>query len=100
MNSDGAATNSLYRACFLSVILVVAVLLVYLWGHVQTMKQGQVLAQLRTERKTLVHEQDRLRAQISGLNQSNRIRYIASNKLDMVFPTDPPRNLYLDPLTK
>lgn len=95
MSQENAPTNSLYRTCFLSVILFVGVLLIYLWGHVQTMSQGQQLAQLRAERQTLIHEQDRLRAQISGLKQSNRIREIATTKLNMVFPTDPPRNLYL-----
>lgn len=100
MNKDGTASTSFYRTCFLSVILIVAVLLIYLWGHVQTMNQGQTLAQLRNERKALIHEQDLLRAQISGLKQSTRIRNIAANKLDMVFPSDPPRNLYLEPQTK
>jgi cell division protein FtsL len=93
-------TTSLYRTGFLSVILFVAVLLTYLWGHIQTMSQGEILAQLRTERKTLFHERDRLQAQISGLKQSTRIRHIAENKLDMVFPSDPPRNLYLESQTK
>lgn len=100
MNKEGTPQNNFYRTCFLSVILFVAVLLIYLWGHVQTMNQGQTLAQLRNERKALFHEQDLLRAQISGLKQSTRIRNIAANKLDMVFPSDPPRNLYLEPQTK
>lgn len=100
MSKSTEGTTNLYRTCFLSVILFVAVLLIYLWGHVQTMSQGQQLAQLRAERQALLNEQDRLRAQISGLKQSNRIRQIASNKLDMVFPTDPPRNLYLESQTK
>jgi len=94
VNQEKAPT--IYRTCFLSVIMFVAVLLMYLWGHVQTMGQGQKLAQLRVERKALHYEQDRLRAEIAGLKQSPRIRQIAVNKLDMVFPSDPPRNLYLE----
>ena len=100
MKKEGTPPTSFYRTCFLSVILFVAVLLIYLWGHVQTMNQGQTLAHLRTERKALIHEQELLRAQISGLKQSTRIRNIAANKLDMVFPADPPRNLYLEAQTK
>lgn len=100
MSTEATPTNNLYRTGFLSVILFVAVLLIYLWGHVQTMNQGQKLAQLRAERKALLHEQDRYHAQIAGLKQSTRIRHIATNKLDMVFPTDPPRNLYLEAQTE
>lgn len=93
MKSDASA--GFYRTCFLSVILLVTGLLIYLWGHVQTMNQGQQLAHLRTERKVLIQEQERLHAHIAGLKQSSRIRKIAAEKLGMGFPGDPPKNLYL-----
>jgi len=100
VSTEGKKSTNLYRTYFLSLILFVGVLLIYLWGHVQTMNQGQRLAQLHAERKALLHEQDRFRANLAGLKQSTRIRNIAANKLDMVFPADPPRNLYLEAQTK
>ena len=86
-----------YRTYFLAVVLLVAGLLVYLWGHVKTMSQGRELERLRTERRTQILLQEHLQAQVAGLKGSSRIREIASEKLGMVFPSDPPRNLYLHP---
>ncbi len=77
---------------------MVAGLLVYLWCHIQTMNQGQILEQLRVKRQALLQDQERLQVRISGLKQSTRIRDIAMQKLGMVFPSDPPRNLYLKPV--
>ena len=95
MTSERRPPTGFYRICFLSIALFVVGLLIYLWGHVQTVSQGQELAQLRAERKALLHEQNRLHAQIAGLKQSSRIYDIATRELNMVFPGDPPRNLYL-----
>lgn len=88
--------SGLYRTGFLSIILLVGGLLVYLWSHVQTMSQGQKLAELRAERQALILEQEHLHVRIAGLKQSTRIRDIAIQKLGMIFPQDPPRNLYLN----
>ena len=95
LNSDSSPTSSLYRTGFLSVILIVAGLLIYLWGHVQTLSQGREIDRLRAERKTLLHQQELLKARAAGLKQSSRIRDIAAKELGMVFPIDPPKNLYL-----
>lgn len=98
MNADHqGASAGLYRTGFLSIILLVVGLLVYLWGHVQTMNQGQTLEALRAERQALLQDRESLEARIAGLKQSTRIRDIAMQKLGMVFPSDPPRNLYLKP---
>ncbi len=91
MNASGG-----YRYVFLSFALVVAGLLGYLWAQAQTVRQGDEIARLRTEHQQLLRRQERLRAEISGLRRSSRIREIASNRLEMVFPKGPPRNLYLD----
>ena len=85
----------IYRSGFLSVILLVAGLLIYMWGHVQTLSQGREIDRLRAERKNLLHQQERLLARTASLKQSNRIRDIAVRELGMVFPSDPPKNLYL-----
>jgi cell division protein FtsL len=45
--------------------------------------------------KNLLHQQERLLARTASLKQSNRIRDIAVRELGMVFPSDPPKNLYL-----
>lgn len=97
MNHTAHPNSGLYRTGFLSIILLVAGLLIYLWSHVQTMSQGQKLAQLRAEREALMLEQEHLQVRIAGLKQSTRIRDIAIQKLGMGFPKDPPRNLYLNP---
>lgn len=91
------APASAYRSYFCAVVLVVVGALVYLWGHVKTMAQLRDLETLRAEQQVLLDEQDRLKADIAGLKRSSRIRKIASQKLGMAFPTEPPRNLYLQP---
>ncbi len=89
-------TSGGYRYVLLTVALVVLGLLGYLWAQAQTVQQGDEIARLRTEHQQLLHQQERLRAEISGLRRSSRIREIASNRLGMVFPQGPPKNLYLD----
>ena len=84
------------RSYLCIVVLVVLGLLGYLWGHVETMNQKDELKRLQVEQKALLREQDRLKAEASGLRQSRRITVIASERLGMVFPGGPPRNLYLD----
>ncbi len=90
--------SGFYRSYFGALVLLVLGLLVYLWGHVKTMRQGEELTQLRAKRQTLIRQQDRLKAEVAGLVRSSRIREIASKELGMVFPSDPPRNLYLKPV--
>ena len=87
--------TSAYRSYFCAVVLVVVGALVYLWGHLKTIAQLKNLEALRVEQQVLLDEQDRLKADISGLKRSSRIRKIASQKLGMAFPAEPPRNLYL-----
>ncbi len=95
MTSEPRPPWGIYRSGFLSVILLVAGLLVYMSGHVQTLNQGREIDRLRAEKKTLLHQQERLLARTASLKQSNRIRDIAVRELGMVFPSDPPKNLYL-----
>lgn len=76
-------------------MLLVLGLLTHLWGVSKTMRQADALDRLRAEREELLREQERLKAEVSGLAQSSRIRRIAERRLEMVFPQEPPRNLYL-----
>lgn len=95
MTSEPRSPWGIYRSGFLSIILLVAGLLIYMWGHVQTLSQGREIDQLSEERKNLLNQQERLLARTASLKQSKRIRDIAVRELDMVFPSDPPKNLYL-----
>lgn len=94
--SSEMKTTGGYRYVLLTLALVVLGLLGYLWAQAQTVRQGDEISRLRTEHQQLLRQQDRLRAEISGLRKSSRIREIATNRLGMVFPQGPPRNLYLD----
>ncbi len=78
-------------------LVVVSVLgsLVYLWGHVETLRQKEDLARLNAEREALMEQQEHLKAEIASLTLSPRIRSIASRELGMVYPSGAPRNLYL-----
>ena len=97
MNSGSEMkTSGGYRYVFLTLALVVLCLLGYLWAQAQTVRQGDEISRLRTEHQQLLREQERLRAEMSGLRRSSRIREIATNRLGMVFPQGPPQNLYLD----
>ena len=84
-----------HRTYFVAVMLLVLGLLAHLWGVSKTMRQAEELDRLRTEHQVLLSEQERLGAEISGLAKSSRIRDIAEKQLGMVFPKEPPRNLYL-----
>ncbi len=95
MTSEPRPPWGIYRSGFLSVILLVSGLLMYMWGHVETLNQGREIDRLRAEKKNLLHQQERLLARTASLKQSSRIRDIAVRKLGMVFPSDPPKNLYL-----
>ncbi len=95
MTSEPRPPWGIYRSGFLSVILLVTGLLIYMWGHVQTQSQGREIDRLRAEKKNLLHQQERILARTASLKQSNRIRDIAVRELGMVFPSDPPKNLYL-----
>ena len=95
MTSEPRPPWGIYRTGFLSVILLVAGLLIYMWGHVQTLSQGREIDRLHAQRKDLLNRQERLLTRTASLKQSNRIRDIAVRELGMVFPSDPPKNLYL-----
>ena len=87
--------RKIYGMCLAVLLLLVLGMLAYLWGISKTMRQAEELSQLRRERQALVSEQERLRAEITGLMRSSRIKTIAAEKLGMQFPYEPPRNLYL-----
>ena len=94
--SSEMKTSGGYRYVLLTLALVVLGLLGYLWAQAQTVRQGDEISRLRIEHQQLLRQQERLRAEISGLRRSSRIREIAANRLGMVFPQGPPQNLYLD----
>ena len=93
----GREAPATYRPYFCAVVLVVVGALVYLGGHVKAVAQLEELEALRLERQAVLRQQDKLKAKVAGLKQSSRIRRIAAAELGMVFPTEPPRNLYLTP---
>lgn len=85
-----------YRWAFLALALLVAGLLVYVWCHVTTLAQGERISNLMDERTALIRTQDLLRAEVTGLERSGRIRGIATLELNMRFPDEQPNNLYLE----
>lgn len=86
-----------YRWYFLSLVLFVLGLLLYVWCQVRTLAQGELIVDLMEERKVLLQEQDLLMAEITGLECSSQIRERATLELGMRFPDEQPNNLYLDP---
>ena len=84
-----------YRSYFCAVLLLVLGALAYLWGHTITAGQMKELDDLRHQRQASIRRQERLRAELSGIVGSSRIRELASRELGMIFPAEPPRNLYL-----
>ncbi len=97
MSVRNESKSGVFRLYLAAVILLVGVLLFYLWGHVKTMHQGEEIKRLQAERESLSRQRERLQAQLIGLKRSSRIREIAADQLGMVFPSDPPQNLYLTP---
>lgn len=86
-----------YRWYFLSLVLLIAGLLLYVWCHVTALARGKRITDLVDERTALLRTQDMLRAEVTGLGRSSRIREIATLELGMRFPNEQPNNLYLAP---
>lgn len=91
------STSTPYCWYFLSLVLFVLGLLLYVWCQVRTLAQGELIVDLMEERKALLQGQDLLKAEVTGLERSSRIREIATLELGMRFPDEQPNNLYLDP---
>lgn len=92
----GEASGRAYLPHIFVVVVSVLGSLAYLWGHVETLRQREDLARLGTEREALLRRQEGLNAKITGLTLSTRIGRIATDKLGMVYPSEAPRNLYLE----
>jgi len=83
-----------FRTYLFAVVLLVVTALVYLWGSVRTFAQREAIAAHQRERESLLRARDKLLADLAGQKQSSRIRARAESQ-GLVFPTDPPSNLYL-----
>ena len=92
------ASRGSYRSYFLAIVLLVVGLLANVWCHVKKVAQGERIVQLREMKRTLLRERDHLRADVTGLKRSSRIREIAAIELGMRFPEESPNNLYVDPV--
>ena len=69
--------------------------LLYVWCHVTTLSQGEQIATLREERKSLVQKKEVLQVRVIGLQKASRICKIAAIELGMRFPEERPNNLYI-----
>lgn len=87
-----------FRNTFLVVVMLVAAALIYLWGNVRTVSQRTTMAQLRKERTALLRAREKLMADVAGFKQSSLLRTQAES-LGLVFPSEPPSNLYLSDST-
>lgn len=82
------------RRYFVAIVFLVSAALLYLWGNVKTVSQRDAMAGLQREGESLLRVREKLEAELAGLRQSTRIRARAE-ALGLVFPEDPPSNLYL-----
>lgn len=77
--------------------LIVGSLLLYLYQHVLVMELAEELSALREEQRRLLDERERLSVSIARLTQGKRVAAIASEKLSMVIPSGPPKNIFTVP---
>ncbi|MDR7434915.1 MAG: cell division protein FtsL [Armatimonadota bacterium] len=71
-------------------LILLAILLLpalfYVSGHVEMARTGYQISRLREEVALLQRENERLRAKVASLSDPERIAWIATNQLGMIFP--------------
>ncbi len=87
MATDARETRGLRVSTFLLTLLVmVAVALVYVWSHLHNTQLKYQIAEEMTVRDNLMEENRRLKMEIATLKSPQRIESIARDKLRLQYP--------------
>jgi cell division protein FtsL len=70
----------------LSLLVLVAVALVYVWSHLHNTQLKYQIAEEMTVRDSLIEENRRLKVEIATLKSPQRIETIARDKLKLQYP--------------
>jgi cell division protein FtsL len=70
----------------LSLLVLVAVALVYVWSHLHNTQLKYQIAEEMTVRDSLIEENRRLKVEIATLKSPQRIESIARDKLKLQYP--------------
>ncbi len=87
MATDARETRGLRVSTFLlSLLVMVAVALVYVWSHLHNTQLKYQIAEEMTVRDNLMEENRRLKMEIATLKSPQRIESIARDKLRLQYP--------------
>jgi len=85
--TDGRETTGLRVSTFiLSLLVLVAVTLVYVWSHLHNTQLTYRIAEEMTVRENLMEENRRLKVEIATLKSPQRIESFARDKLKLQYP--------------
>jgi cell division protein FtsL len=85
--ADTRETTGLRVSTFiLSLLVLVAVSLVYVWSHLHNTQLKYRIAEEMTVRDNLIEENRRLKVEIATLKSPQRIESIARDKLKLQYP--------------
>jgi len=85
--TDVRETTGLRVSTFvLSLLVLVAVALVYVWSHLHNTQLKYQIAEEMTVRDSLIEENRRLKVEIATLKSPQRIESIARDKLKLQYP--------------
>ena len=85
--ADVRETTGLRVSTFiLSLLVLVAVALVYVWSHLHNTQLKYQIAEEMTVRDSLIEENRRLKVEIATLKSPQRIESIARDKLKLQYP--------------
>ncbi len=76
----------LFRLLFVGAVVMVLCLF-YIWSRVEVLKMGYDIGELQKEQKELKEQSQKLKLEISVLQSPKRIETLATQKLDMVWPS-------------
>ena len=87
MASEAREKKGLRVSTFLlSLLVMVAVALVYVWSHLHNTQLKYQIAEEMTVRDSLIEENRRLKMEIATLKSPQRIESIARDKLKLQYP--------------
>ena len=85
-NTEKAAIRLKYSTLIFIAVVLMLVVLIYVWSHIQmTELEYQVAAEMK-DREQLLEEQKKLKLEYATLRSPQRVEAIAKDKLHMSYP--------------
>ncbi len=77
-NARQVSSQRVFGICFVSAVLVLLGILLYLWPHMRLVELGYQHSALRTQRSQLLQQQKEYEVEVASLNRLGRIEQMAA----------------------